>query len=144
MQTNPSPSPRRGAVAVMIRHGKLLVIRRAEGIAAPGAYCFPGGGIEEGETEQQALSREIDEELGVSIEPLRRLWRSNTDWQVELFWWLAALEGSAILRPNRAEVAEIHWLLPREIGNMSGLLSSNHAFLKAWQSGLFDLDGVER
>ena len=143
MQTEPS-TRRRGAVAVVIRRGKLLVIRRAEGIAAPGAFCFPGGGIEEGETEQQALTREIEEELGVHIEPLRRLWRSITDWQVELFWWLAAMEESAEVRPNRAEVAEVHWLRPVEIGELPDLLSSNHEFLNAWQSGQFDLDGIER
>ncbi len=45
-------------MAVIERDERLLIIRQAEGIAAPGAYCFPGGGIEKGETEAEALVRE--------------------------------------------------------------------------------------
>jgi hypothetical protein len=40
---------RRGVIAVVVREGRLLVIRRAQCVVAPGAICFPGGGIEPGE-----------------------------------------------------------------------------------------------
>lgn len=53
------PVVRRGAVAIIVREARCLMIRRAEGIAVPGAYCFPGGGIEDGETEAQAVRREL-------------------------------------------------------------------------------------
>ncbi|MES1213405.1 MAG: NUDIX domain-containing protein, partial [Singulisphaera sp.] len=61
----PEMPVRRGAVGVIVRHERFLVIRRAEGIAAPGKFCFPGGGIEGEESEHQALVRELMEELGV-------------------------------------------------------------------------------
>ena len=37
-----------GVVGVMQRDEKYLVIRRAAGVRAPGAWCFPGGTIEAG------------------------------------------------------------------------------------------------
>ena len=55
---------RYGAVAVVLREKKLLAIQRSFTVAAPGAFCFPGGGIEPGETEEIALARELQEELG--------------------------------------------------------------------------------
>lgn len=131
---------RRGAVAVVERRGKLLVIRRSLHVAAPGAYCFPGGGIEPGEDEPAALRRELLEELGAEVSPVRRLWSSVTEWGVELHWWRAELTPEARLTPNPSEVAEYHWLAPAELESLEGLLSSNHAFLAAWRAGEFELN----
>jgi 8-oxo-dGTP diphosphatase len=134
---------RRGVVAVVVREQRLLVIRRAKGIAAPGAYCFPGGGIEVGETEQIALRREIDEELGVEVQPLRRLWNSVTPWEVTLAWWEARLSDEAALVPNPDEVAEVHWLTIEEMRALPELLESNHHFLDAMGAGQFSVEGLD-
>ena len=94
-QTNRDvPLARRGVVAVIVDQGRLLVIRRSRHVVAPGAYCFPGGAIESGESETAALIREIQEELGVCVRPLRPLWQSITPWNVHLTWWLAAVEDA--------------------------------------------------
>ncbi|HVW38496.1 MAG TPA: NUDIX domain-containing protein [Pirellulales bacterium] len=122
---------RRGAVAVIERSGALLVIRRSQAVVAPGAYCFPGGGIEPGESEEQALVRELLEELQVEVQPLRRLWSSVTPWNVELAWWQAELPADAIPQPSPAEVESIHWYTLGEIAQLPGLLESNHQFLAA-------------
>ncbi len=58
---------RRGVVGVAVREGQLLVIRRSQTVEAPGAYCFPGGAIDPGETEQDALRREFQEELALTV-----------------------------------------------------------------------------
>jgi 8-oxo-dGTP diphosphatase len=138
-QSPATPERRRGAVAVIVRDDRLLVIRRAAGVVAPGAFCFPGGGIEAGESEPQALVREIEEELGVSVRPLRRVWQSVTAWQVELAWWLAELPKDARLVPNPAEVESVHWVPAAELPAWPGLLASNHDFLRALASGEFTL-----
>ncbi len=92
---------RRGVVAVVVRQGRFLVIRRAAAVVAPGMICFPGG-EGEAETEEETLVREIREELGVAIEPIRRVWRSVTPRQVELSWWLSRIaEGSCCGRTRR-------------------------------------------
>ncbi|UFS57607.1 (deoxy)nucleoside triphosphate pyrophosphohydrolase [Subtercola endophyticus] len=53
--------------AVIAHGGKVLCCRRAPGKASAGLWEFPGGKIEAGETPEQALAREIQEELGVPI-----------------------------------------------------------------------------
>lgn len=131
--------PQRGVVAVIPRAGRLLVIQRSQSVIAPGAYCFPGGGIHDGETEADALVREMNEELNVVATPNRCLWRSVTPWNVSLAWWLAELSESSVLRPNVDEVAEVHWLSPIEIRSLANLLESNHHFLDAWEGNEFDL-----
>jgi (d)CTP diphosphatase len=131
------PPARRGVVAVILRDERLLVIRRSLSVVAPGAFCFPGGGIEAGETEPQALIREMQEELGVDVTPLRLIWRSVTPWRVDLAWWLTQLPADALLRPNPAEVASVHWHSAGEMRELAGLLESNHHFLAAYARGEF-------
>ncbi len=135
MQTIPDDPARRGAVAVVTRGPRFLVIRRSQAVVAPGAYCFPGGGIEEHESEEQALVREIREELGVTIEPIRRVWESVTPWKVRLSWWLSQMAPNATLTPNPAEVESVRWCTAGEMGALPDLLASNHAFLRALASG---------
>lgn len=134
-----TPPSERGAVAVIVRAGRLLVIRRSALVRAPGTLCFPGGGLEPGEDEATALVREMHEELGVAVAPQARLWSSVTGWGIALAWWEALLPAEALLRPNPAEVAEIHWLTPAEMDAHPELLPSNREFLAAWRSGAFAL-----
>jgi len=135
-----SESCRRGVVAVIRRADRLLVIRRAEQVEAPGTYCFPGGAMEAHEDEPDALCRELREELGVCITPQRHLWGCRTPCNVRLSWWLASIAPEAELRPDPREVSEIHWLTLAEMGHLPQLLISNHRFLQAWERGEFSLD----
>nr|WP_246483502.1 NUDIX domain-containing protein [Paenacidovorax monticola] len=58
------------AVGVLLRSdGALLLSTRPPGKAYAGYWEFPGGKIEAGETVEQALRRELIEELGVTIGP---------------------------------------------------------------------------
>jgi 8-oxo-dGTP pyrophosphatase MutT (NUDIX family) len=118
-------------VAVVLRQSRLLVVRRSQHVEAPGAYCFPGGGIEAGESEFDALRREISEELGACVLPVRCLWRSRTSWNVELAWWLAELAETESLVPNPSEIESVHWLPIDEMLALDGLLESNREFLAA-------------
>jgi 8-oxo-dGTP pyrophosphatase MutT (NUDIX family) len=133
---------RRGVVGVAAREGRLLVIRRSEFVEAPGAYCFPGGAIEPGETQEDALRREFHEELAVEANPIRPLWRGVTSWNVELVWWLVALRPDAVPTPHAREVASFAWLTPEEIRDLPRLLESNLQFLDAAVSGAFSVEGV--
>jgi len=137
--SEPSPNPRRGAVAVIVRQGRLLVVRRSQWVEAPHTCCFPGGAIEGTESEQQALVRELDEELGLEVRPVRRLWQSLAPWNVLLYWWLAEMEADAVPKPNPAEVESVRWCTPQEMAALPDLLVSNRHFLEAFDRGEFDL-----
>jgi mutator protein MutT len=120
----------RGVVAVIEEQDRLLVIRRAEGILAGGSWCFPGGGVEAGESLADALIREVWEEIGVEITPLREVWEwRRPDGGLVLSWWLARLTQPADFRPDPAEVAEVRWATPDEIRALTPVLASNLAFL---------------
>ncbi len=139
---NSSPI-RHGVVGIVVRENRLLVIRRSQNVEAPGAYCFPGGAIEDEESEPVALQREFAEELAVAIRPIRRLWRSRTAWNVDLCWWLADLKRHCVTTPNPLEVAATAWCTIEQMRRLPGLLSSNVAFLDALQRGEFSLDRLE-
>jgi mutator protein MutT len=52
--------------AVVERDDCFLVTRRLEGTHLAGTWEFPGGKCEGGETDEECLARELDEELGVA------------------------------------------------------------------------------
>jgi 8-oxo-dGTP pyrophosphatase MutT (NUDIX family) len=57
-------------LGALVREGRVLLVhRRADKRAYPGVWDLPGGLVEEGESEQDALARELHEELGVRIAP---------------------------------------------------------------------------
>lgn len=134
-----APSRKRGVVAVILRQDRLLVIRRSLTVVAPGLLCLPGGGIEEGETEPEALVREMQEELAINVTPNRLCWRSTTSWGTELAWWIADLSPEISPVANPDEVAEVHWLRRAEIRRADDMLPSLPKFLDAWERGEVDL-----
>ena len=50
--------------AVLEKDGRYLICQRAEGRRLAGVWEFPGGKLEEGETPEEGLARELMEELG--------------------------------------------------------------------------------
>lgn len=61
------PYVRVAAGLIFDHRGRLLLGQRPDGKAWPGWWEFPGGKIEAGESIQQALIRELDEELGIQV-----------------------------------------------------------------------------
>lgn len=136
------PIRKRAVVGVILRHNTFLTIRRSQQVVAPGKVCFPGGGIEHGESEQEALVREIREELGVASIAGSRLYETVTDWGTSVAWWHAHVEDDAQLVPHAAEVAETLWLTPQVLLRDPDLLTSNRDFLVAWGRSTFAFPGI--
>ena len=54
-------------VALVDADGRVLIAKRPEGKAMAGLWEFPGGKVGDGELPEEALVRELDEELGIDI-----------------------------------------------------------------------------
>ena len=57
------------AAALFDENGRVLLAQRPEGKAMAGLWEFPGGKLEAGERPETALARELEEELGLSVNP---------------------------------------------------------------------------
>lgn len=134
------PNNRHGVVGVCVEDGRYLVIRRSQLVRAPGLLCFPGGHIEADETFDEAIQREMLEELSLPIEILGHLWSSVTHWGTRLEWILVARRDGAIPVPNPAEVAEVMWLSEAELLGGQDILGSVPDFFDAKYAGELALE----
>jgi len=126
---------KRCVVAITRRDGLFLAIRRGRTVAAGGRVCFPGGHIEPGEEEHQAVVRECLEELAAPVVAAQCVWRSVTDWGTALAWWTVSLEREAVLVPHPIEVEEIFWASADQLLDDPMLLDGNREFLLAVNEG---------
>ncbi len=53
----------------LIKEGRVLLAQRPEGKSMAGLWEFPGGKVEPGEVPEDALARELREELGITVNP---------------------------------------------------------------------------
>ena len=67
MQENAKPIVLVVAAALIDPDGRVLIAERPAGKAMAGLWEFPGGKIEDGETPEQALIRELAEELAITV-----------------------------------------------------------------------------
>ena len=135
--TPPSAEPRRvRAVGAIIRDGagRLLLVQRGHA-PAQGLWTIPGGKVEPGETDAQALAREIAEETGLAIEvgPLAgSVQRPGLPGTIyEIFDYDATLVDATAEARAADDAADLRWVHPDELGALSltdGLVDA----LTAW------------
>ena len=121
----------RAAVVAVIRDekGRILVARRAKE-PARGTLDLPGGFTECGETAENALSREVLEETGISIHSARYLFSQPNIYPysgidihtMDLFFEVRV--DSSVFCEGRDDVAELMWLYLHEINPQDFGLSS--------------------
>ncbi|HVI55264.1 MAG TPA: Nudix family hydrolase [Luteibacter sp.] len=97
--------------------GRILIAQRPPGKHLAGVWEFPGGKLEPGETPLVALERELDEELGIAVDPfslealVRIPWRYGERGLLLEAILVRAWSGE----PKALDAAEIRWLDPRDI-----------------------------
>lgn len=122
---------RQAVVAVLRRGGRLLAIRRGPRARRPGYWGFLAGALEPGETEEQALVREVREEVGLAVEPVRKVWESKTDdGTFALNWWTVVELREVELRLNSDEVSEVCWVTPREFLELEPTFAGDREFVR--------------
>lgn len=104
--------------AAILQDGKILAMQRSETMSLPLLWEFPGGKIEDGESKEEALVREIKEELTVDIEIVDYINTASYDYefgQVTLSVYTAKItEGSLKLK----EHADHKWLTKDELNDL--------------------------
>ncbi|KMS74983.1 DNA mismatch repair protein MutT [Streptomyces viridochromogenes] len=123
--------PRREAiVAVLLRAGRVLAIRRGPAVARPGYWQPISGRIEPGETQREAVAREVREEVGLTVVPLAKVWESETDdGTFRLHWWTAHAETGDVV-PDPDEVGEARWVTPEEFLSLDPVFEGDREFFE--------------
>lgn len=108
-------------VAAIIKEAdKIFATQRGYGEFKDG-WEFPGGKIEHGETPEEALVREIKEELGAEIEVIKKL--TDVEYQYPTFhlfmecFWAKVVSGKLILKEHEAAL----WLGKDELDSVDWL-----------------------
>lgn len=98
--------------------GRVLIARRPPGKHMAGAWEFPGGKLDPGETPLAGLCRELDEEIGLVVaeaEPFVRHRFEYPDREVRLdVWWVLSHRGKACAREGQ----ELRWVDAAALGAM--------------------------
>lgn len=116
---------REAVVAVLCRGGRVLVIRRGPGGRLPGYWALPSGTVETGESQQDALVREMREEVGLTVVPAAKVWESRSSGgEFLVHWWTAGVGGGEVV-PDPREVAGSRWVTPPEFLALTPVLPAD-------------------
>lgn len=105
---------------------RLLIGQRRRGDTSPLKWEFPGGKVEAGETAEEALARELREELGVTLVKGVEIGRiqhsyADTEEMLEIRFYATEIMAGE-LAPVTFE--KIEWVLPRELGGYDFLAAN--------------------
>jgi len=118
------------AAALYDAAGRVLIAQRPPGKHLAGRWEFPGGKVAPGETEPQALARELREELGIEVTasyPCMRLTHTYTDRSVELSMWIVERYAGV---PRGLDGQHLRWVAPAALG-AEDLLEADRPFVEA-------------
>jgi 8-oxo-dGTP diphosphatase len=103
------------ACAIIEQDGKVLSAQRSEAMSLPLKWEFPGGKIKEGETPEECLMRELNEELGVAVSisrPLAAVTHRYPSFTVTLHPFVCRITAG---EPVLHEHAAFRWLPPEQL-----------------------------
>jgi mutator protein MutT len=129
------------AAGLLFRQGKLLITQRLAQTHLAGLWEFPGGKREPNETFEQALQRELREELGIEtvvgilVESLTHEYPTKT---VRLNFYRCTLKSR---EPQALGCADLKWVGPEDLGKYQfppadeKLLQRLHEDIRLWEEG---------
>ena len=131
--------------AIIESHGKLLVCQRRKGDRFELLWEFPGGKKKAGETPQEALARELMEELGVRAEIGREVHRVQHKYAemsepIELIFFTASVDAGAI---RNLVFEQIQWREPGTLGELE-FLPADRPLVERLANGKVRLNFTDR
>ena len=109
----------RVVAALVERGGRYLITQRREAAVLPLLWDFPGGRVEDGETDEAALAREVMERLGVSVEVRQLISFVNHPYEkyaVDLYLYECALQSDHL---SCRAVNDYAWVTSKEMEKYS-------------------------
>ncbi len=105
------------AVVLVDKDGRVLMAQRPEGKSMAGLWEFPGGKVDEGETPEFALCRELEEELGIDVRETCLSPIAFGSHSYETFHLLMPLYVCRMWNgtPSSKEGQALRWVLPADM-----------------------------
>jgi len=117
-------------VAVVRRENTVRFIRRGPTVPSAGYWAPLSGLITPGESQEAAVVREVREEVGLTVQPLRKVWENvSASGSHTLHWWLAVYVGGG-LTLNRREVSAARWVSVDEIQSLAPTFAGDREFFE--------------
>jgi 8-oxo-dGTP diphosphatase len=120
------------AAALLDARGQVLIAQRPEGKHMAGWWEFPGGKVAIGESDADALVRELREELGVEARPLRQVAVMSHEYPdriVDLVLWHVSSSDT----PRGLDGQELQWVDCQSLGKV-GLLPADLPLIPALEA----------
>lgn len=139
----PGSSMKRVVAALILREGKILVCQRTRDQTMPLQWEFPGGKIEPQESEEAALRRELEEELGIvaaigrKLTTIRHAYANGAT--VELHFFVVTEFAGDI--QNRI-FQDVRWVAPSELAGYD-FLQADIALVRDIAWGKLSLTGPQ-
>ncbi len=112
------PSLIQVGLGVVVGLKGVLIARRPDSARLGGLWEFPGGKIQADETPEACVVRELDEELGLRVEPIAPLARLGHEYDygsVDLHVYWCRLAGVEEQTPQPLGADEWRWIAPAEV-----------------------------
>jgi len=113
---SPIKPPLEVVCAVILDNDRILAARRSQSMSHPGQWEFPGGKIEPEEKLEDAIAREIREELGINVIPqtiLTPVVHAYPHRIIRLTPIICTLSGDQTPHPHEHD--RIEWVLPDDL-----------------------------
>lgn len=120
------------AVIILVRDGdRVLLARKAEW--APGRYALVAGFVDNGESLEGAVAREVKEEVGVDVKDIRYVGSQNWPFPSQIMLGFVATYAGGEVRVDRSELEDARWFPCDQLPNrpsrhsIAGFILSNYA-----------------
>ena len=123
---------RKGVVAIIQKSNRFLLVKRSEFVdAAKGYWCPVSGKVEENETQEKAIEREVMEEVGLEVIAKRKVCDiPSHDNKYQLFFWTTEIiSGEAWVASD--EASEIKWVTLEEMKELSPVFEEDIRILES-------------
>ncbi len=108
--------------ALICKDGQYLLIDRA---IPPFGFAGAAGHIDEKETPEQALIREVEEEIGLKIDSEKLLFEEELNWNLcseginNHYWYLFECEATGEIKRSKSETKSVGWYSPDNIKELT-------------------------